>query len=51
MLKNRWYVAAEAYYMHIGFTDRQKISDTYNFWGGYAGRLLRASSLAVGSAL
>lgn len=36
MLKNRWYVAAEAYYMHIGFTDRQKISDTYNFWGGYA---------------
>jgi len=24
MLKNRWYVAAEAYYMHIGFTERQK---------------------------
>jgi hypothetical protein len=22
--------------MHIGFTDRQKISDTYNYWGGYA---------------
>ena len=36
MLKNRWYVGAEAYYMHIGFTDRQKISDTYNYWGGYA---------------
>ena len=36
MLKNRWYVGAEAYYMHIGFTDRQKIKDTYNYWGGYA---------------
>ena len=36
MLKNRWYVGAEAYYMHIGFTKRQKISDTYNYWGGYA---------------
>jgi hypothetical protein len=22
--------------MHIGFTDRQKIDDTYNYWGGYA---------------
>ena len=36
MLQNRWYVGLEAYYMHIGFTDRQKISDTYNYWGGYA---------------
>ena len=36
MLKNKWYVGAEAYYMHIGFTDRQKIDDTYNYWGGYA---------------
>ena len=36
MLKNRWYIGAEAYYMHIGFTDRQKIDDTYNYWGGYA---------------
>lgn len=36
MLKNRWYVAAEAYYMRIGFTNRQKISDSYNYWGGYA---------------
>ncbi len=36
MLKNRWYVGLEAYYMHIGFTDRQKIDDTYNYWGGYA---------------
>ena len=36
MLKNRWYIGAEAYYMHVGFTDRQKISDTFNYWGGYA---------------
>jgi len=36
MLKNRWYVGAEAYYMRIGFTDRQKIDDSYNYWGGYA---------------
>jgi len=36
MLKNRWYVAAEAYYMHLGFTERQKIDETYNYWGGYA---------------
>ena len=35
MLYNRWYVAAEAYYMNIGFTDRQKIDDSYNYWGGY----------------
>lgn len=36
MLKNKWYIGTEAYYMHIGFTDRQKIDDTYNYWGGYA---------------
>ena len=36
MLKGRWYVAAEAYYMHIGFTKRQKIDNSYNYWGGYA---------------
>lgn len=34
-LHNRWYVGAEAYLMHVGFTDRQKITDTYNFWGAY----------------
>ena len=34
-LHNRWYVGAEAYLMHAGFTDRQKITDTYNFWGAY----------------
>jgi len=36
MLKNRWYIGAEAYYMHIGFTKREKIDDTFNYWGGYA---------------
>ncbi len=35
-LKNRWYFAAEAYYMHVGFTKRQKIDETYNYWGAYA---------------
>lgn len=35
MLKSRLYLAAEAYYMHVGFTERQKISDSYNYWGGY----------------
>lgn len=35
-MKNRLYIAAEAYMMHIGFTDRQKIDDTFNYWGGYA---------------
>lgn len=35
MLKNKLYLAAEAYYMHVGFTDRQKIDDTFNYWGGY----------------
>ena len=35
MLKNKWYVGAEAYYMRIGFTERQKINEAYNYWGGY----------------
>ena len=34
-LKNRWYFAAEGYYMNIDFTDRQKISDHFNYLGGY----------------
>ena len=34
-LKNRLYLAAEAYYMNVGFTDRQKIDETYHFLGGY----------------
>jgi hypothetical protein len=36
MLFNRWYVGAEAYWMHVGFTKRQKISDKFNYWGAYA---------------
>ena len=35
MLKNKLYIGAEAYYMHIGFTDRQKINETYHYLGGY----------------
>ena len=36
MLLNRWYLGAEAYWMHVGFTKRQKIDDTLNYWGAYA---------------
>ena len=36
MLYNRLYVGAEAYWMHVGFTDRMKVSDTFNYWGAYA---------------
>ena len=35
MLYNRWYVAAEGYWMHVGFTERQKIDQTFNYWGAY----------------
>lgn len=35
MLKNKLYLGAEAYYMHVGFTDRQKIDDSYDYIGGY----------------
>lgn len=34
-LRGRLFLGAEAYMMHMGFTDRQKIDDTFNFWGGY----------------
>lgn len=36
LLYNRWYMAAEGYWMHVGFTKRQKTSETFNYWGGYA---------------
>jgi hypothetical protein len=36
MLLNRWYVGAETYWMHVGFTKRQKIDETFNYWGAYA---------------
>lgn len=35
LLKNKLYLAAEAYYMNVGFTKRQKIDDTYHYLGGY----------------
>lgn len=35
-LHNRWYFGAEFYYMHVGFTKRQKIDRTFNYFGGYA---------------
>ena len=35
MLLHRWYFAAEAYWMNVGFTKRQKISEHYNYLGGY----------------
>lgn len=35
MLRNKLYIAAEAYYMNVGFTDRQKIDETYHYLGGY----------------
>ena len=34
-LHHKLYLAAEAYWMHVGFTERQKIDETYNFLGGY----------------
>jgi len=36
MLLNRWYFGAEAYWLHVGFTKRQKIEETFNYWGAYA---------------
>lgn len=35
-IHNRWYFGAEAYYMHVGFTKRQKIDRGFNYWGAYA---------------
>ena len=35
-IKNRWYFGAEAYFMNMKFTERQQISEAYNFLGGYA---------------
>lgn len=34
-LHHRLYLAGEAYYMHIGFTKRQKIDESFNYLGGY----------------
>ena len=35
-IKDRWYFGAEFYWMHVGFTKRQKIDKSYNYYGGYA---------------
>lgn len=35
LLFDRWYVGAEAYMMHVGFTKRQKTDETFNYLGGY----------------
>lgn len=35
LLFDRWYVGAEAYMMHVGFTERQKTDETFNYLGGY----------------
>lgn len=35
MLRHRLYLGAEIYYMNVGFTERQKIDETYNYLGGY----------------
>ncbi len=35
MLKRKLYLGAEMYYMHVGFTKRQKIDLGYHYLGGY----------------
>lgn len=34
-MHNRLYLAGEAYYMHVGFTKRQKIDQSFDYMGGY----------------
>lgn len=34
-MRSRLYLAGEAYYMHVGFTKRQKISESFDYLGGY----------------
>lgn len=36
MLYNRWFVGVEGYWMHVSFTERQKIDEELDYWGGYA---------------
>lgn len=48
MLKNKLYLGGELYYMNVGFTDRQKIDESYNYLGGYVqGGYFVASHLQV----
>lgn len=35
MLKRKLYLGVEMYYMHVGFTKRQKIDQGYHYLGGY----------------
>lgn len=35
LLSGKWSLAAECYYMNVSFTHRQKINESYNFWGAY----------------
>lgn len=35
-LINRWYLSAEAYYLNMKFTEKQRNGLAYNFLGGYA---------------
>ncbi|MBO4596700.1 MAG: porin [Bacteroidaceae bacterium] len=35
MLKKRLYLGGEFYYMHVGFTERQKIDEGFDYIGGY----------------
>lgn len=35
-IKDRFYFGAEGYWMNMKFTERQRISKAYNFWGAYA---------------
>lgn len=35
-MQERFYLAAEAYFMNMKFAERQYISEAYNFWGAYA---------------
>ncbi|MFV0311529.1 MAG: porin [Dysgonomonas sp.] len=34
-LYNRWYISAEAYYLNMDFVERQQVSHSYDFVGGY----------------
>ena len=34
-IRDRLYIGAEAYWMHVGFTKRQKIDRAFNYWGAY----------------
>lgn len=45
MLKRKLYLGAEMYYMHVGFTKRQKIDRGITIWGIRAGGYFVTSRL------